>query len=91
MDIVLTVCDQAAGELCPVWPGQPVSAHWGVDDPAKVVGSDADKRRAFVRAYAALSGRINLLIALPPKHLERLSLACRPAEIGRGAEASIAK
>jgi protein-tyrosine-phosphatase len=91
MDIVLTVCDQAAGELCPVWPGQPVSAHWGVDDPAKVVGSDADKRRAFVRAYAALSGRINLLIALPPQHLERLSLARRLAEIGRGAEASIAQ
>jgi protein-tyrosine-phosphatase len=91
MDMVLTVCDQAAGEVCPVWPGQPISAHWGVDDPAKVAGSDADKRRAFVRAYAALSRRINLLIALPFTHLERLSLARRLSEIGRGAAESIAK
>jgi len=91
MDLVLTVCDQAAGEVCPVWPGQPITAHWGVDDPAKVVGSDADKRRAFVRAYAALSGRINLLLALPLDRLGRLALSRRLAEIGGHAEAPQAR
>lgn len=86
MDLVLTVCDQAAGEVCPVWPGQPISAHWGVDDPAKVVGSDAEKRRAFIRAFATLSTRINLLLALPFERLGRLALTHRLAEIGGHAD-----
>jgi len=83
IDFVLTVCDQAAGEVCPIWPGQPVTAHWGVDDPAKVEGSDADKRKAFRRAFRELSARINLLLALPVAKLGRLSVANRLSEIGR--------
>ncbi len=91
MDFVLTVCDQAAGETCPYWPGQPVTAHWGVNDPAKAQGSDEDKRKAFVRAFAELSARINLMLALPLEKLERISIARRLAEIGRGAQAPIAE
>ncbi len=91
MDFLLTVCDQAAGETCPYWPGQPVTAHWGVNDPAKAQGSDEDKRKAFVRAFAELSARINLMLALPLEKLERISIARRLAEIGRGAQAPIAE
>lgn len=91
MDFVLTVCDQAAGEVCPLWPGQPISAHWGVNDPAKAQGSDEDKRKAFVRAFAELSARINLMLALPLDKLERLGIARRLAEIGGATQASIAE
>ena len=91
MDFVLTVCDQAAGETCPFWPGQPVTAHWGVNDPAKAQGSDEDKRKAFSRAFAELSARINLMLALPLEKLERISIARRLAEIGHGAQAPIAE
>ena len=88
MDFVFTVCDQAAGEACPLWPGQPMTAHWGVDDPAKVEGSDEDKRRAFMRAFAALSARINLFLSLPLEKLDRLALGRKLADIGRtGTEA----
>jgi arsenate reductase len=83
MHFVFTVCDQAAGEVCPVWPGQPVTAHWGVDDPAKVQGADAEKRQAFMRAFAVLSTRINLLLNLPLDKLDRLVLKNRLEEIGR--------
>ena len=86
MDFVLTVCDQAAGEACPFWPGRPVTAHWGVNDPAKFQGSDEDKRKAFVRAFSELSARINLMLALPLDKLERTSIAHRLAEIGQGAK-----
>src|SRR5258705_1759479 len=65
MDFVFTVCDQAAGEACPLWPGQPVTAHWGVDDPARVEGSDEEKRRAFLVAFKVLSTRIDLFVNLP--------------------------
>lgn len=83
MHFVFTVCDQAAGEVCPVWPGQPVTAHWGVDDPARAEGSEDDKRRAFARAFAVLSTRINLLLNLPLEQLDRLALKNRLDEIGR--------
>jgi len=62
LDFVFTVCDAAAGETCPLWPGRPVTAHWGVADPAAVVGSDEDKRKAFTRAFTELSARIDLFL-----------------------------
>ncbi len=64
MDYIFTVCDNAAGEPCPVWPGRPISAHWGVDDPAAVSGSDEEKRAAFKRAFAELAGKIDRFLAL---------------------------
>lgn len=82
MDLVFTVCDQAAGEMCPVWPGQPVTAHWGVNDPARVDGTDAEKRKAFMKTFAALSTRINLLLNLPLDKLDRLALKKKLVEIG---------
>ena len=82
MDFVFTVCDQAAGEMCPVWPGQPVTAHWGVNDPARVDGTDAEKRKAFMKTFAALSTRINLLLNLPLDKLDRLALKKKLVEIG---------
>jgi arsenate reductase len=83
MDFVFTVCDQAAGESCPVWPDQPVTAHWGVRDPAAVSGSAAEKRAAFNAAFRALSNRIKLLAGLPLGSLDRLALKRRVEEIGR--------
>lgn len=88
MDFVFTVCDQAAGEVCPIWPGQPMTAHWGVDDPAKVEGTDDQKRKAFTRAFSELSTRINLFLSLSLGKLDRLALKNKLAEIGRiGSEA----
>jgi arsenate reductase len=83
MDFVFTVCDNAAAETCPYWPGQPMTAHWGVADPAAVEGSDDDKRRAFRQAFSALSARINLFINLPMDKLDRLALTKRLQEIGK--------
>ncbi len=83
MDFVFTVCDDAAGEVCPLWPGQPMSAHWGVDDPARVQGTADEKRAAFARAFAVLCARINLLLALPIEKLERSALKRQLAAIGR--------
>jgi arsenate reductase len=83
MDYVLTVCDQAAGEQCPFWPGQPMSAHWGVADPAAVEGSDADKRRAFKDAATTLQTRIELFTSLPTATLDRMSLKAQLDEIGK--------
>ena len=83
MDFVVTVCDNAAAEPCPYWPGQPMSAHWGVPDPAAVEGSDEDKRRAFQQALATLSARINLLINVPVDKLDRLALTKKLQEIGK--------
>jgi arsenate reductase (thioredoxin) len=83
MDFVLTVCDNAAGETCPVWPGQPISAHWGIEDPAAVEGSDIGKERAFVTAFTYLRNRISLLISLPAASLSRLALTAKVQEIGR--------
>jgi protein-tyrosine-phosphatase len=82
-DFVFTVCDNAAGEVCPIWPGQPIGAHWGVDDPAAVTGSDEAKRRAFLRAHTELSTRINIFMSLPLEKLDRMALKRKLDEIGR--------
>jgi arsenate reductase len=82
MDFVFTVCDQAVAEPCPVWPGQPMSAHWGVSDPAAVQGSDESKRAAFLKAYTELYRRISLLTALPFETLSKLALKQKLDEIG---------
>ena len=83
LDFVFTVCDDAAGEACPVWPGQPVTAHWGVEDPAAFAGSPGEQRRAFQRTYAVLMRRIDLLTELRIEALDRLSLRQQLAEIGK--------
>jgi arsenate reductase len=83
MDFVFTVCDQAAAETCPLWPGQPMSAHWGVSDPAAVQGSDESKRVAFLKAYTELYRRISLFTSLPFETLSKLALKQRLDEIGR--------
>lgn len=82
MDFVFTVCDQAAAEVCPVWPGQPISAHWGVPDPAAVRGDDARVQRAFSDAFSVLSRRISLLLCLPIDKLSRLALTKEVERIG---------
>jgi arsenate reductase len=83
MNFVFTVCDNAAGEACPVWPGQPVSAHWGIEDPAVVQGTDEEKRRAFLKAFTQLSVRINLFLNLPLEKLDRMALKAKLDEIGK--------
>jgi arsenate reductase len=91
LDFVFTVCDNAAGELCPIWPGQPISAHWGVNDPAAVEGAEEERRKAFFRAYTELSSRINLFLSLPLAKLDRLVLKKKLDEIGKaGREAPVA-
>jgi arsenate reductase len=84
MDFVFTVCDDAAGEACPVWPGQPTTAHWGIEDPAAVDGSDIEKERAFVQAFKYLRNRIGAFLALPLASLDAVSLRTRLREIGHG-------
>lgn len=88
MDFVFTVCDNAAGESCPVWPGQPITAHWGIEDPAAVDGPDPEKRAAFRQALRYLKTRISLFLALPFQNLDRLTLGSRIVEIGREPGAS---
>jgi len=83
MDFVFTVCDQAAGEACPVWPGQPVLAHWGVPDPAAMTGTDEEKRRAFREAFRILENRIKIFVSLPIAKLDRLTLAGDVEAIGQ--------
>jgi len=83
LHFVFTVCDQAAAEPCPVWPGQPMTAHWGVHDPAAVQRSDEDKRRAFLKAYTELHRRISLFINLPLDTLSSLALKEKLDQIGR--------
>jgi arsenate reductase len=83
LDFVFTVCDQAAGEVCPIWPGQPITAHWGVEDPAAVEGDDERKRRAFFKAYSTLQNRIQLFLNLPLTKLDRVALKKRLDEIGK--------
>ena len=82
MDFVLTVCDSAAGETCPLWPGQPISAHWGIEDPAAVEGSDIARERAFLTAFTYLRNRISLLVNLPTESLSRLALTAKLRDIG---------
>ena len=84
LDFVFTVCDNAAGEACPLWPGQPITAHWGVPDPAAATGSEAEIALAFRDAYRMLSRRIELFLALPIAKLDRLVLTTRLKEIGGG-------
>jgi arsenate reductase len=86
LDVVITVCDNAAGEVCPVWPGQPVTAHWGVPDPAAVLGTEAAIAVAFGEAARMLRNRITLLLALPVESLDRLSLQTRTRDIGATAD-----
>lgn len=83
LDFVFTVCDNAAGEVCPVWPGQPMTAHWGLPDPAAAQGADIEIARAFADAYGRLSNRISVFVALPFEGLDRLSLQRRLDTIGR--------
>lgn len=83
MDFVITVCDNAAGEVCPVWPGQPMTAHWGFEDPAAVRGDEELRRAAFERVFRQILHRVRLLIGLPVEKLERLALQERLREIGK--------
>jgi len=85
LDFVFTVCDNAAGEVCPVWPGQPMTAHWGVPDPAAVQGTDEQMRKAFSDTGHILLTRIRLFVSLPLAKLDRLSLSQRLSEIGKSA------
>jgi arsenate reductase (thioredoxin) len=82
MDFVFTVCDQAASETCPVWPGNPVTAHWGVSDPAAVTGTEAEQRRAFREAYLQIENRIKIFVALPIERLDRLAIKREVDAIG---------
>lgn len=83
LDFVFTVCDNAAGEVCPVWPGQPVTAHWGIEDPAAATGTELERKRAFVVAFGYLKNRITAFRSLPVKKLDKLTLQKHLAEIGR--------
>lgn len=83
MDFILTVCDNAAGEVCPIWPGKPITAHWGVADPAAVEGSDEAKRAAFREAARILRRRIELLVSLPIAKLDELSIQSKLREFGK--------
>ena len=82
MDLIITVCDKAAGEACPLWPGHPVTAHWGIEDPASVAGSQEQVHKAFGKALQLLQHRLSLLMALKPEALDRLALETRVREIG---------
>ena len=88
LDFVFTVCDNAAGEVCPVWPGQPMTAHWGLPDPAAATGSDIEIARAFANTYGALQNRIAIFVNLPFSGLDRLSLQKRLDGIGKGDESN---
>jgi arsenate reductase len=88
MDFVFTVCDNAAGEACPVWPGQPMTAHWGIEDPAAVEGTDLEKQAAFNAAFRYLKNRIEAFVSLPLRSIDKLSLSTKLREIGRSEGAS---
>jgi arsenate reductase (thioredoxin) len=88
LDFVFTVCDNAAGEVCPIWPGQPMTAHWGIEDPAAVEGEG--QRHAFRSAFHALQRRIALFLSLPLESIDELSLQTRLREIGRSADQNAA-
>ncbi len=82
MDFVFTVCDNAAGEACPIWPGQPMTAHWGIEDPAAVAGTDLEKQAAFMTAFRYLQRRIAAFASLPLTGIDRMALGTRLREIG---------
>jgi arsenate reductase len=83
MDFIVTVCDNAAGEVCPLWPGRPVTAHWGFPDPAAVVGSDDEKRAAFGRTLRQIRNRVQLFLSLPLETLDRMAIESHMKEIGQ--------
>jgi protein-tyrosine-phosphatase len=83
MDFIFTVCDDAAGEACPAWPGHPMTAHWGVPDPAAAQGSEIERRAAFRQAFAALENRIKIFLSLPIASLDKMTLQARLDAIGR--------
>lgn len=82
-DFIITVCDNAAGEVCPVWPGQPITAHWGLSDPAAVTGTVAEIKLAFAEAFRVLRNRISVFMMLPIHSLDRLSLLAKLSDIGK--------
>ncbi len=83
MDFIITVCDNAAGEVCPIWPGQPISAHWGFEDPAAVEGTDDEKRHAFDMAFRYISNRVRLFVNLPLKMLDQTAIKRELVNIGK--------
>jgi arsenate reductase len=83
MDFIVTVCDNAAGEVCPLWPGKPVTAHWGFPDPAAVEGSDEEKRAAFARTLQQIRNRVQLFLSLPLETLDRMAIESRMRAIGK--------
>jgi arsenate reductase len=83
MDFVFTVCDDAAGEACPIWPGHPMTAHWGIEDPARIAGSPVEQSAAFVKSFRHLRNRISAFVALPFASIDRLALEARLKAIGR--------
>jgi arsenate reductase (thioredoxin) len=83
MDFVFTVCDNAAGKSCPIWPGQPMMAHWGIEDPAEAEGTDLEKEAAFVEAFRYLKNRITIFTSLPLGSINQLSLGTKLRDIGR--------
>lgn len=83
MDLVITVCDSAAGETCPVWPGQPMTAHWGFQDPAALKGTDEEKRRLFRTVHQEIGNRLRIFLSLPLASLDRLSLQQKVRDIGK--------
>jgi arsenate reductase len=83
LDFIFTVCDNAAGEVCPVWPGRPMTAHWGIADPAAAEGTDAEKAFAFRKAFRELESRIRLLLCLPIDSLDQMTLQARLHDIGK--------
>jgi arsenate reductase len=83
MDFVFTLCDDAAGETCPIWPGQPMTAHWGIEDPAAVEGTELSKEAAFVTTGRYIKNRIAVFTSLPLKSIDRLALGSRLREIGQ--------
>lgn len=89
LDFVFTVCDNAAGEVCPVWPGQPISAHWGVHDPAAATGTPAEVAVAFAETYRQMSRRIEAFVSLPIASLDHLTLQRRVREIGAGQDTAV--
>lgn len=88
LDFVFTVCDNARGEVCPIWPGQPMTAHWGMPDPAAVEGNEAERRLAFAETLRMLNNRVGAFVNLPLKSLDKLSLQKQIDEIGRDLPAS---
>jgi arsenate reductase len=83
MDFVVTVCDNAAGEVCPLWPGQPVTAHWGFPDPAAVQGTDEEKRAAFAQTLRQIRHRVQLFLSLPLETLDRMAIENRMRDLGK--------